>query len=328
MRSNGGIIGAKKTVSPSAASGIWSLKQQQEERGALNFPPPFPFPVDYLVVAGGGAGGPQYGAGGGGAGGLRSTMTATGGGGSLESALTLIKNQNYLVTVGAGGSSSETDPVSVTRKGNDSVFSTVTSHGGGGGYGGSGGGGAAGGPGATSSTGAVRTYSDEGYSGGNMANGGSPGCSPYYDGQLHFGGGGGGTGAVGNNATGGCGGGGGAGGSGVAVSITGSSVTYGGGGSGGTHTGFASTAGGAGGGGAGGGTAGTENRGGGGGGSHSYTFLGGNLGGAGGSGVVILRYLTTDGTITIGAGLTGSTATDGSYKITTISAGSGNVSWA
>jgi hypothetical protein len=44
--------------------------------------------------------------------------------------------------------------------------------------------------------------------------------------------------------------------------------------------------------------------------------------------VVILRYLTSAGTISIGAGLTGSTATDGSYKVTTITAGSGNVSWA
>jgi hypothetical protein len=33
-------------------------------------------------------------------------------------------------------------------------------------------------------------------------------------------------------------------------------------------------------------------------------------------------------TITLGAGVTGSTATDGSFKITTITAGSGNVSWA
>jgi hypothetical protein len=48
----------------------------------------------------------------------------------------------------------------------------------------------------------------------------------------------------------------------------------------------------------------------------------------GGSGVVILRYLTASGTITIGSGLTGSTATDGSYKVTTITAGTGNVSWA
>jgi hypothetical protein len=33
-------------------------------------------------------------------------------------------------------------------------------------------------------------------------------------------------------------------------------------------------------------------------------------------------------TITIGGGLTGSTATDGSNKVTTITAGTGNVSWA
>jgi hypothetical protein len=41
-----------------------------------------------------------------------------------------------------------------------------------------------------------------------------------------------------------------------------------------------------------------------------------------------LKYLSADGTITIGAGLTGSTSTSGSYKITTITAGTGNVSWA
>jgi hypothetical protein len=50
-------------------------------------------------------------------------------------------------------------------------------------------------------------------------------------------------------------------------------------------------------------------------------------GGTGGSGIVILRY-PVSATITIGAGLTGSTATDGSFKVTTITAGSGNVSWA
>jgi hypothetical protein len=43
--------------------------------------------------------------------------------------------------------------------------------------------------------------------------------------------------------------------------------------------------------------------------------------------VVILRYPVAN-TITIGAGLTGSTATDGSFKVTTITAGTGNVSWA
>jgi hypothetical protein len=41
-----------------------------------------------------------------------------------------------------------------------------------------------------------------------------------------------------------------------------------------------------------------------------------------------LRYKTTAGTITIGAGLTGSTATDGTDTVATITAGTGNVSWA
>jgi hypothetical protein len=41
---------------------------------------------------------------------------------------------------------------------------------------------------------------------------------------------------------------------------------------------------------------------------------------------VILRYGPTY-TITIGAGLTGTTATVGSDRVTTITAGTGNVSW-
>jgi hypothetical protein len=38
--------------------------------------------------------------------------------------------------------------------------------------------------------------------------------------------------------------------------------------------------------------------------------------------------LSSLGTITIGAGLTGSTSTDGSFTVATITAGTGNVSWA
>jgi hypothetical protein len=38
VRSNGGIIGGKKTVSTSAASGIWSIRDQQRERGDTNWP--------------------------------------------------------------------------------------------------------------------------------------------------------------------------------------------------------------------------------------------------------------------------------------------------
>jgi hypothetical protein len=47
----------------------------------------------------------------------------------------------------------------------------------------------------------------------------------------------------------------------------------------------------------------------------------------GGSGVVFLKYASTL-TITIGAGLTGTTATVGANKVTTITNGTGNVSWA
>jgi hypothetical protein len=48
----------------------------------------------------------------------------------------------------------------------------------------------------------------------------------------------------------------------------------------------------------------------------------------GGSGVIILRYPDFK-TITIGAGLTGSeSAASGGYKRATITAGTGNVSWA
>jgi hypothetical protein len=42
--------------------------------------------------------------------------------------------------------------------------------------------------------------------------------------------------------------------------------------------------------------------------------------------VVILRYPSTF-TITIGAGLTGSTVDLGAKKVTTFTAGTGNVSW-
>jgi hypothetical protein len=72
--------------------------------------------------------------------------------------------------------------------------------------------------------------------------------------------------------------------------------------------------------------AGTVNTGGGGGGG--FNPSGGlRLGKAGGSGVVILSYPSAF-TITIGAGLTGSTSTVGSNKVTTITQGTGNVSWA
>ena len=55
---------------------------------------------------------------------------------------------------------------------------------------------------------------------------------------------------------------------------------------------------------------------------------GGQPGGSGGSGIVILKYPDAY-TITIGGGLTGSTAgPSNGFKVTTITAGTGNVSWA
>jgi len=284
---------------------------------------------DYLVVAGGGGGGGTgvNGGGGGGAGGLRSTVTATGGGGTLEAKLTITMNTNYSVSVGAGGSNGGTGV-----NGSNSNFSSITSTGGGGGgsvasagnAGGSGGGrGRDGG-----STAQTNGTANQGYAGG--AAGGS-GCSSA--------GGGGGAGGVGqngqtdcsatlaNNASGG--------GVGLSVSITGTPTFYGGGGGGafastnnnggvpqggssiggnGSKAGINSAGG-----------NGVVNTGSGGGGGQNGD--GGNVSaGNGSSGIVILSYPSAR-TITIGAGLTGTTATVGANKVTTITSGSGNVSW-
>jgi hypothetical protein len=249
------------------------------------FTPQKAITCDYLVVAGGGGGGASEEAGGGGAGGLRSTVTATGGGGSLESALSL-GTSAYTVTVGAGGAGAPGPGIVNGTAGSNSVFSTITSTGGGygakyndnGGAGGSGGGGG-GNNGSTGQAGGAGT-ANQGFAGGkgtNITN--------------RVAGGGGGAGAVGQDASespykGGNGG------AGVAVSITGSSITYAGGGGGGngSSTGNGGT-GGSGGGGNGGtngtnATAGTANLGAGGGGA-GYN---GQSGFAGGSGIVVIRY--------------------------------------
>ncbi len=283
------------------------------ESSAVSFTTPATIAVDYLVVAGGGGANNYYYSAGAGAGGLRSTVTATGGGGSLETALTLGTGNNYTVSVGAGGTAGV--------NGGNSVFSSITSLGGQANpslaTGGSGAG--AGASGASPGAGTA----NQGYSGGARGGG-----WPHGEGNASTGGGGGAGGAGGAGGyTGGNGG------SGVAVAISGSSVYYagGGGGSGCWNNCGSGGSGGTGGGGAGGasnggnGTAGGVNTGGGGGGVDGNGA--GTLGGAGGSGIVILRYPSSK-TITIGAGLTGSTATVGGNKVTTLTAGSGNVSWA
>ncbi len=257
--------------------------------------------VSYLVVGGGGGGTVSQG-GAGGAGGFRELRGPVSGCYSVSplnggTGVTLTA-QAYPITVGAGGAGNKPDPC----QGANSVFSTITSAGGGsggqrsgaGGNGGSGGG-----------TGACKASPFAGGSGNTPPvsppqgqNGGarpSPG-----DAGGGGGGGAGGTGATGaERPTAGA-----AGGAGVSTSITASSVAYSGGGGGGQggppgSPGQPGGAGGTGGGGAGGGGSsggqnGTANTGGGGGaGSNPSNNPGGGPSGNGGSGIVVIRYRVT-----------------------------------
>jgi hypothetical protein len=259
-----------------------------------------PASVEYLVVAGGGSGGGDRG-GGGGAGGVRSDFPTPAG--SVPIAAT-----TYPITVGSGGAGVADNNFGST--GNPSIFSTITSAGGGGGglgtsctsngaAGGSGGGGA--GPGGSGGAGNTPPVSP---SQGN--NGGGGGGAPL-PGLRGAGGGGGGQGGTGGNAdpsNGGAGGVGGGYGAGIAVPTIGTSgpsptSRYFGGGGGGGRDGRTSGSGGPGG--YGGGTAGQSaanpttptsngdvNSGGGSGGRGTDAPSGTT--GNGGSGVIVLRY--------------------------------------
>ena len=234
------------------------------------------YTADWLVVAGGGSGGdctsPARHGGGGGAGGLRTSYGSTSGGGSsAETDMSITPGTVYTITVGAGGSGGSLGHNTPGNSGANSSISgagltTITSLGGGGGGGNeaAGSSGGSGGGGSESSGAGQSGTSGQGYAGGTGSESGDRG------------GAGGGASAVGGTTV---------GGAGLAVSITGSSVTYAGGG--GTQG-----AGGAGGGGAG-SVSGTANTGGGGG-------AAGTISGAGGSGVVILRVPTSSysGTVT------------------------------
>jgi hypothetical protein len=196
--------------------------------------------VDYLVIAGGSGGyrsGAEviyYAGGGGGAGGYRTSAGTSGGNSAAESSKTLSISTNYTVTVGAGGSQAN---------GSNSIFSDITSIGGGrgatynatGSNGGSGGGGGGNGGGGTKAGGTGTA--NQGFDGGTAGNGFNEGAG---------GGGAGGQGAQGGSNIGGNGG------AGIASSITGSSVTRAGGGGGGGANGANGGTGGSGGGGAGG----------------------------------------------------------------------------
>lgn len=240
--------------------------------------------VDFLVLAGGGSGGFNWG-GGGGAGGFRTSAGTSGGGGSAESKLTLLA-QAYPVTIGAGGSGQ----AGFGSAGSNSIFSTITSIGGGigGGSGGNSATACAGGSGGGGSRDNTFPGGDgtanQGYRGGRGDTGGSN--------KLNSGGGGG-AGSVGADGNGAGNGTSGNGGSGVASSISGTSVTYAGGGGGGGYSDQGRFAGS----GTDGGGNGNAATGGTGGNATAFTGSGGGGGGAadgrggnGASGLVIVRY--------------------------------------
>ena len=233
--------------------------------------------VEYLVVAGGGGGG-SYGAG--------------GGGGVRQGSLSVTSNENYTILVGSGGGGGKgyvgqpAPGVIFSTSGQNSEFSTITSHGGG--YGGieSQAGSPGGSGGSAGASGAAGVGNDPPFSPPQGFPGGAGLPAPTFD---YFSGGGGGASQAGANATPTISG---KGGDGAPSLITNANVIYGGGGGGGSfpHGSIGPAPGGAGGGGAGANPsptgAGGANTGGGGGGGKQYL----NPGGAGGGGIVIIRY--------------------------------------
>ena len=260
---------------------------------AITAPQVIPLTVDYLVVAGGGGGGGGTNstglkAGGGGGAGGYQTTTGTSGGGA--SALSPLNAALATnYTVTVGSFGAGGATGTAGTSGSNSVFNTTTSTGGGGGGGTSAVNGKTGGSGGGG-------HCDYGTGGARTAspvqgNNGAAGAGSIYAGA----GGGAGSAASGETA-----------GSGLTSDIT--SLTYAEGGN--VYSGSDKTTKGSG------GRGGAEN-----------IFGQTNNGQNGVAGVVVLRYPSSY-TITIGAGLTGSTSTSGANKITTITAGTGNVSWA
>ena len=292
----------------------------------------------FLVIAGGGGGGGGTMGGGGGAGGYRTSWGSgniSGGNSAVESALQLLKDTAYTVTVGTGGAggqnaSNSTSVSNMGVRGTDSVFATVTSFGGGPGVGyygnqpntphsplpttntgfGSGGGHGAFEPSTGAFLAAMQGTAGQGMRGGVQV---LSTHSADYNGQ-----GGGGAGEAGDDRVnigdqp--------AGGDGLSSNITGTAVTRAGGGGGGAHGGTNNGgAGGSGGGGRGGDgnglyiTAGAANTGSGGGGAGS------SAGAAGGSGLVVIRIPNTH-TATFSSGVTQTMSTVGTDRVYTVTA--------
>ena len=251
--------------------------------------------IDYMVVAGGGGGGSNHGAGGG-AGGFREAHCSTTSGPYTASPLSTpvsLQGQigSFPITVGAGGAGGVA-ACGNGVSGNNSVFDTITSTGGGRGA-------TAGGPttsqGLPGGSGGGGTYNAICAGTGNQPPvsppQGNPGGNgiPYPPGTQGGGGGATAAGVIGAPSKAGDGG------AGATTDITGSPVARAGGGGGG-ETSYGATSPGAGGTGGGGegstgpgaaGSAGTANTGGGGGGGFAAP---GTNGGAGGSGIVVIRY--------------------------------------
>jgi hypothetical protein len=277
-------------------------------KGTISERPSIPtFNADYLVIAGGGGGG-------GGRGGNATVWSAGGGGGGYQysTGIKLLIDTNYTITVGAGGAGGAGNGTPISSDGENSsivasgIINEVAT-------GGIGGGKSAGGAG--------------GASGSLPSNSGG---TSYSAGAYWGGGGGAGIGSNGSNGSSSSAG---AGGNGLQFSITGTATYYSGGGGGGIYQLNTGGSGGLGGGGNGKGTTangdnGLVNTGGGGGAAGSTGGSGGVnfTGGTGGSGIVILRYPNSY-TINIGAGLTSSTITDGSEKVTSFTAGAGTITF-
>jgi hypothetical protein len=207
---------------------------------------------------------------------------------TTESPLSL--DTNYAVTIGGGGTGGPTS-YNAGSRGTNSTFFGSTAQGGGGGaaYASGAGSGGSGGGGARNATGGGGGTPGQGFNGGN-----------YAGGRQGGGGGAGGPGDNGDVA------GHPKGGAGVASSITGTSVTLaiGGGSQYSSRSGDSQ--------------ANTGN------GARGIQGVGNGRGG--GSGVLILRYPNLY-TVTVGNGLSGTTAVDGTSKVTTITGGTGNLSW-
>jgi hypothetical protein len=337
--SNGGVIGKRSVTSQISAGGIWRVNEIFNRRFDDIWPSHKSLPVaaDFLIIAGGGGGGDDgsnqtYGhtaESGGGAGGyLNSYLSEASGRNSASlNTLSLGTGLSYAVTVGAGGAEATNGSnSSLSGFGSDGASISLIAIGGGrggdeddaltslggGGDGGSGGGGGYDGPLGV----ATLPYGDgtllQGHHGGSAyafnthqglcdAFGGSW-CNP----TKVRGGGGGGAGSTGFH---GSSSGSGSGGNGLSSSITGSSVTRAAGGSARGNPDSTSPAMPTG--------SGSSSIGGGG--------EGGNSSNAGGDGIVILRYPNTYSLSNPGGGLTISTATDGTDKVSSITAGSGNI---